>query len=87
MQDLLPKLLWKNFEIMEAADRLCRTMPGYREAQRVYEDLAEQVRQAAGDELYDQYFSQLIQYSDYEVYAYYALGLGLREELVQALGL
>ena len=41
---------------------------------------------AAGFDLYDRYFSQLIRYTGYEVQAYYSLGLGLREDVLQALG-
>ena len=40
----------------------------------------EQIQAAAGYDLYDRYFSQLMRYSAYELRAYYALGLGLRKE-------
>ena len=85
MQDLLTELLWRNDEITEAAHRLCLTLPNWQEAMEDYTDLAEQVRQAAGDELYDQYCTRLMRFTGYEVRAYYALGLGLRRELFQAL--
>ena len=87
MQELLTELLWKNVEIDEAADRLRKTLPGFSEAEHTYSDLAKQVRAAAGPELYDQYFTQLIRYSGYEVQSYYSLGLGLRGEMARALGL
>lgn len=85
MQDLLVELLWRNDEITEAAHRLCLTLPGCQEAMENCERLAEQVRNAAGSELYDQYFDQLMRFTGYEVQAYYSLGLGLREEVFQAL--
>ena len=44
------------------------------------------MRDLGGHDLYDQYFAQLIRYTGYEVQSYYSLGLGLREDLVQALG-
>ena len=87
MQELLSKILWYDDEIYEAANRLRRTIPGYQEAERAYEDLAGKIRALVGYELYDQYYTQLIQYTNYEVRAFYSLGLGLREGLVQTLEL
>ena len=87
MQDLLDKLLWENPEIYDMAERLREAMPGFAEARRDYEALAGQIRAAVGYDLYDRYFSQLMRYSDYEVQAYYALGLGLRREISRKLGL
>ena len=86
MQDLLVELLWRNAEIDEAADHLCQSLPGFSAAKQAYDELSEQLRAAAGHDLYDRYFSQLIRYTGYEVQAYYSLGLGLREDVLQALG-
>ena len=85
MQDMLAQLLWRNTEIDEAADRLRQTLPGFHEAEQDYDDLAKQIRAVAGYDLYDRYFAQLIRYTNYEVQAYYSLGLGLREDMVRAL--
>ena len=87
MQELTAGLFWRSFEVDQEADRLRRTLPGFPEAERAYHALADQLRSAAGGGLYGQYLEQLMRYSDYEVYAYYALGLGLRTELIRALGL
>lgn len=87
MQDLLTELLWKNVEVNEAAARLCRSLPGFSEAEQEYDELAERIRSIAGPELYDQYFVQLMRRTGYEVQAYYSLGLGLRREIIQALDL
>lgn len=87
MQDLLTELLWRNEEISEAADRLRRSLPGFSQAEQAYDDLADQVQAAVGYDLYDRFFTQLMRYTSYEVQAYYSLGLGLRGELAQALGL
>ena len=86
MQDLLAELLWRNVEIDEAAARLCQTLPGFSEAKQAYAGLSEQLRKIAGYDLYCQYFAQLMRYTSYEAQAYYSLGLGLREEMVRALG-
>jgi len=85
MQDLLAELLWRNIEIDQAADRLRQTLPGFQKAKQSYSALAEQIQSAAGYDLYDRYFTQLVRYTSYEVQAYYSLGLGLREDLVKAL--
>lgn len=85
MQDLFSKFLWHNTELDEAANHLRQTFPGFQEEQQAYEELAEQVRDIIGCDLYESYFTQLMRYSLYEVYAYYALGLGLRQEIVQTL--
>lgn len=87
MQDLLAGLLWRNVEIDEAAERLKRTLPGFAEAERELEDLAGQLQAIAGYDLYDQYASRLARCIGYEAQAYYALGLGLRGELVRGLEL
>ena len=87
MQDLLAELLWRNPEIDEAANRLRQTLPGFSAAKQAYNSLAEQVLEAAGYDLYDRYFTQLARYTSYEIQAYYSLGLGLRETVVQALGI
>ena len=87
MQELLAELLWRNFEVDKAADRLRKTLPGFPEAQQDYEDLTEQIRSIAGPDLYDQFYNCFMCYTGYEVQAYYALGLGLRGALARELGL
>ena len=87
MQDLLAELLWRSDEITASADRLCKTLPGFQEAEQSYDALAGQICSIVGLDLYDQYFAQLMRFTDYERQAYYALGLGLREELMRTLGM
>lgn len=87
MQDLLSELLWQNEEIDEAAARLCASFPGFSEAERQYSDISRRVRDIIGSELHDQLYCQFMRYTNYEVQAYYSLGLGLRGELARALGL
>lgn len=86
MQDLLAHLLWANEEIPEAADRLCRTLPGFQAAWREYQRTAQQIENLVGFSLFDRLQQQFIRCTDYEVRAYYALGLGLREALLRELG-
>lgn len=85
MQDFLSKLLWDNDEIPERAARLCAELPGFAAAERDYSAAAEQIQALVGYERFDRFQDQLLRYTGYEVRAYYALGLGLREALTQAL--
>ena len=87
MQELLAELLWKNEEIDEAAIHLCEALPGYHEAEQQFCETAQRLREAVGSELYNQFYNCFMRYTGYEVQAYYSLGLGLRKELAQALGL
>ena len=84
MQELFSKLLWDNPDLCQTAERLRETLPGFQEAQREYNALAEQVQAAAGYDLYDRYFTRLTRCTSYEAQAYYALGLGLREEIARS---
>lgn len=86
MQDILLKSLWYNTELSHKACELSRTMPGYQEAAQAYEAIAKQVEDILGFELYDQYTSALMHFLDYDTFAWYALGLGLRKELVRMFG-
>ena len=48
MQDLLSELLWRSEEIDEAADRLCRSLPGFAQAEQESDDLPKQVSAIEG---------------------------------------
>lgn len=85
MQDILSELFWRSEVINEQAAKLCETLPGFPEAREQYLDVSEHVRSILGPELFDRFYNQFMRYTDYEVRAYYAFGLGLREELVRAL--
>lgn len=87
MQNLLAELFWKPEEITRGADQLCQTIPGYFEAKQEYDDMAEKIQSIVGYDLYDQFLTRLMRYTNYEVCAYYAFGLGLREDVVRALEL
>ena len=79
MQELFAELFWENEEISHAVACLCDKIPGYHSAQAEYDKLVSQVREIVGFELCNQLLEQLTEYSLYEEYAYYAVGLGLRE--------
>ncbi len=87
MQDLLIRLLWNDSEISAKVFELSHTMPGYQEESQTYDAVAQEVKAILGFSLYDRYLSSLMRLCGYENRAYYALGLGLREQLIRALGL
>ena len=87
MQDVVLDLLCRSPEVLESISKFLRTLPAYQAAQRDFYATAEQVREKAGPELFSRLEDQFLTYTNYEVLAYYAFGLGLREELVRALSL
>ena len=86
MQDILLKSLWYNTELSHKVRELSRAMPGYQEAAQAHEAIAKQLEDLLGFELYDQYSTALMRFLDYDAFAWYALGLGVRGELVQMFG-
>lgn len=87
MQELFAELFWENTEITEKAARLCESLPGFDAAQQEYEETAAKVRELVGYQLFDRLQQQSLRCTGYEVRAYYALGLGLREQVVRWLEL
>ena len=85
MQDALLDLLWKSPEVLESISQFLRTIPAYQQAQRDFYATAEQLREKVGQELYNRLEDQFLTYTNYEVMAYYAFGLGLRKELIRAI--
>lgn len=87
MQDMLTEMLWTNTEIPDQAARLCETLPGFGAAQQEYDEALQKIQDLVGYQLCDQFCQRLFRYTSYEVRAYYALGLGLREALLRELGM
>ena len=85
MQELFAELFWKNEEISHAVACLCKDIPGYQSAQRECNQILSQVQELIGFELCDQLLDRLTECSRYEEYAYYAIGLGLRETIFREL--
>ena len=86
MNNLIKTLFCENPYLMEQVYAYCKTFPGYTQAERTYEALAEQMRQTMGKEFYFAYEEALNAYMAREVHAYYLFGLGLRQELLASLG-
>lgn len=85
MQELLSNLLCDAPNISEAVCRFCDAIPEYAAAKRDYQAVAGRVAEVVGFDLYDEFQTRLLAYSDYEIRAYYAFGLGLRQELLRQL--
>lgn len=85
MQDLIVQLLWGNTEISRRAHTLAQEAPGYKEAFQAYQAASDKLEAIIGFDALDDYNAIVFRLQDYESDAYYALGLGLREELVKLL--
>lgn len=85
MQELFAHLFWENEEVSHAVACLCEDIPGYRSARTEYERVLSQIQEIAGFELCDRFLDRLTELDRYEEYAYYAVGLGLRETLFREL--
>ena len=86
MNQIIQTLFCENPYLPEQIYAYCKTLPGYTQAERTYEALAEQMRQTMGKEFYFAYEEALDTYMAREVHAYYLFGLGLRQELLASLG-
>ncbi len=87
MQDVVLDLLWRNPEVLESISKFLRTLPAYQAAQRDFYAAVDQAREQVSPELFDCLQDRFFTYTNYEVCAYYAFGLGLREELIRELTL
>lgn len=85
MQELFAELFWENEEVSHAVACLCDDLPGCKAAQAEYDKVVSQVREIIGFELCNRLLERLAEYSRYEEYAYYAVGLGLRKTVFRVL--
>lgn len=87
MQELFAELFWKNEEVPHAVFCLCESLPGYRSAKQECDKIIAQVQEIVGYELCNQLLERMAEQNRYGEYAYYAVGLGLREQAVRWLEL
>lgn len=83
MQDLLLHLLQENDQVSHKVHELVHRSPGYQRAIREYDAVALRVRELLGYELLDAYEAAFLRLAIYENRAFYAVGLGLREEMAR----
>lgn len=79
MQELFAELFWTNEEISHTVTCFCEGIPGYESAKEKCDKLVSQVQEIIGFELCNQLLERMTECGKYEEYAYYAVGLGLRE--------
>ena len=85
MQDLLKNILRQETETAQAAWELLKTLPDYKESRQQLEQASEVIRAQVGFSAYDAWESAWLECSAWEVRVYFALGLGLRGELIRGL--
>ena len=82
MKDAILDLLWKSPDVMESISKF---LPAYQQAQRDFYAAVDQMREQVSPELFDRLQDRFFTFTNYEVCAYYAFGLGLREALIREL--
>ena len=86
MNPILYTLFEDNPELPREAAKFCRTVPGYQQAEADFFRLAEEVRRLLGTDFYLAFEQGMNAHQAYEVRAHYLFGLGLRREVLDALG-
>ena len=86
MNMILDKLFQDNPGLQDEVEAFCRTIPGYREAEADFARQADQVSRLLGPELYLPFEEAMNAQLAYEARAHYLFGLGLRREVLEALG-
>lgn len=85
MNDILKTLFLDNPYIPEQVYTFCKQLPEFVEAERAYEAAAVRLRAQLGTD-YDAFEETLNRHLARYVHAYYLFGLGLRQEVLSALG-
>ncbi len=86
MSEMLNTLFWDCEGLQDKIDKFCETLPGFLEAREELEAIEKEIAYVAGFDLYDRFERSLFRYSELELHAYYLFGLGLRQEVLEAMG-
>ena len=86
MNELLKTLFLDNPYIPEQVCSFCDQLPEFREAERAYGEAADRLCARLGGAEYSAFEEVLSWYLAQYVHAYYLFGLGLRQEVLFALG-
>ena len=84
MNDKLKMLFVDNPYIAEQVCAFCKTLPEFREAERAFNAISEQIAEKLGNDLYFNLENAQSWYMAKLVNAYYLFGLGLRQEVLAA---
>ena len=85
MNDKLKMLFVDNPYIAEQVCTFCNALPEFREAERAFNAISEQIAEKLGNDLYFNFENAQSWYMAKLVNAYYLFGLGLRQEVISAL--
>ena len=85
-QTILQTLFLDNLEIPAEIAKFCETIPEYVQAELAYNRAARELMDLIGYERYARFEEALTLHMSFEHRAYYLFGLGLRRELLYALG-
>ncbi len=85
MNEILSTLFIDNPYIPEQVYTFCNQLPEFQAAERAYETSADALRARLGEE-YDSFEETLNWHLAQYAHAYYLFGLGLRQEVLSALG-
>lgn len=86
MHTLLNILFLDNPGVPEQIYTFCSQLPEFQKAERDYELSAAELRARLGDKDYDTFEETLFWYLAQYSRAYYLFGLGLRQEVLEAMG-
>ena len=86
MNDKLKMLFIDNPEIDEAIKEFCEQNPGYLKIKEEFYETAHEIAEIVGFDLYDRFEQRFGIYVARSSDIYYLFGLGLRQEVLAALG-
>lgn len=86
MNDILYTLFWDNTELPGKVYEFCKGNPEFCQAEREFAAISEQIAEKLGRELYLDFEGAQSWYMAHLVNVYYLFGLGLRQEVLTALG-
>lgn len=84
-QTILQTLFLDNPEISAELAKFCNTIPEYVQAEREYNQAAQELAQLIGFERYNRFEEAMTNHLSYEVRASYLFGLGLRREVLEGM--
>ena len=86
MNDILATLFLNNPYLPEQVYAFCNQLPEFRKAEQDYSTFAARLRTQLGSADFDDFEETLNWYLARYAHAYYLFGLGLRQEILSALG-
>ena len=86
MGDILKTLFLDNPYLEEQVHAFCQQSPEFQAARRAYEAQLDRAEERLGFEAVDELEDAVIRYLSQCAHVYYLFGLGLRQEVLSALG-